>query len=379
LLETGCNAFAGVKRESGFFTMMTKLNIFGWALLILFIVSACRKETNHHYVPTGPYVNGAFISNEGTFGQANATVSFYDFRDDTVKNSIYSVVNKHPIGRLLQSMFTANGKVYMVLNLSDTVVMADANDFKSAGCITGLSSPRYMTAFKNKGYITQWGENGVVKVVDLSTNNIIKTVKVGTGPEQAIVAFGKILVCNGGAYDRDSTISVIDPATDSVVTTIRVGDNPKEMVIDGNNDIWVICYGYIKYDGSFNIILETPSKLVKLSGSTLQRIGEYVISPTRHPQHLDISKNKSTIYYGGGFGFAGIYAMDITETNTPLNPLVDGSKYFYGFNVNHFNGEIYALDAVDFTTPGILLRYSVQGVLIRQYAVGIAPNGALFR
>ncbi len=357
--------------------MKTNLNII--VLVLVVLTSGCKKEDNTDYTFVWPYEHGAFIINEGTFGQANASVSFYDFAGDSVRNSIFTTVNKHPLGQLLQSMYTANGKVYMMLNLSDTVAVADARSFAETGTITGLSSPRYMTSSGNKGYITQWGENGAVKVIDLATNKIIKTIPVGMGPEQAILANGKIVVCNGGAYDHDSTISVIDPVTDNVVQTVWVGDNPKELVMDKNNNIWIICYGYIKYDGSFNIILETPSKLVRISGSTFQKTGEYLISATQHPQHIDISKDKSTVYYGGGFGYAGIYAMDITAAAAPSSPLVDGSKFFYGFNVNPLNGEIYALDATDFTTPGVLYRYSSPGNLIKTYTVGVAPNGVLFR
>jgi len=101
------------------------------------------------------------------------------------------------------------------------------------------------------------GENGVVKVVDLGSNTVSKTIDAGIGPEQSLVADGKLLVCNGGAYTMDSTISVIDLSKDQVVQTIWVGDNPKELVADMNDDIWVLCYGYIKYDSNFNIILET--------------------------------------------------------------------------------------------------------------------------
>jgi hypothetical protein len=359
--------------------MKTRMNIFAYALLLVLLISGCVKDDDPAYIPTGPYANGAFISNEGTFGLANASVSFYDFAGDSIRNSIFNLVNKRPLGQLLQSMYTVSGSIYMILNLSDTVAIVNGFDFKQTGIITGLSSPRYMTSFNSKGYITQWGESGVVKVVDLNTNEILRTIDAGTGPEQAIVANGNILVCNGGAYDVDSTISVINPASDRVAQTIVVGDNPKEMVIDKNNDIWVLCYGYIKYDGSFNIILETPSKLVRLSGQSFEKKAEYIISATRHPQHIDISKDKSIIYYGGGFGYAGIFAMNVEATVTPSTPLVDGSKFFYGFNVNPGNGEIFALDATDFTTSGILRRYSPQGILVKEYTVGIAPNGALFR
>jgi YVTN family beta-propeller protein len=357
--------------------MKHTLNIFVVAMLFVGMVSSCKKSDDPEVTPVGPYANGAFISNEGTFGLANASVSFYDFAGDSVRNSIYSVVNNHPLGQVLQSVYLSNGFAYMMMNLSDTVVVTTADDFKDAGTITGLSSPRYMTSFNNKGYITQWGENGVVKVVDLSLRTILKTIDVGTGPEQAIVAGGKILVCNGGAYTVDSTISVIDPANDNVVQTVEVGYNPKEMVVDKNNDIWVICYGYIKYDSNFQIVLERPSKLVKLSGQSFQKT-EFVISKVMHPQHIDISSDKSTVYFGGGYGFTGIYAMSITDNVLPTAPII-GTKMFYGFNVNPANGEIFALDATDYTGPGILYRYSAQGNLIKQYSTGVAPNGVAFK
>jgi YVTN family beta-propeller protein len=360
--------------------MKTRLNYLLWAMLITTFITGCVKEQDPIIIQQGPYVNGVFITNEGTFGQENASVSFYDFAGDSIQNLIYSKVNKNPLGKVLQSMYITGGKAFMMCNLSDTVFTAYTDNFIEGGFVAGLSSPRYMTSYNGKGYITQWGENGVVKVFDLSTNNILRTVKVGMGPEQAIVANGSVLVCNGGAYDHDSTISVIDPVTDKVVQTVFVGDNPKEMVMDKNNDIWVICFGLVKYDSSFSIIAETPSKLVRLSGQTFEKTGEYIISATKHPQHIDISKDKSTVYFGGGFGFAGIFALDVMSLTMPvITPLIDETKFFYGFNVNPVNGEIYALDATDYTTPGILRRYSAQGTLIKQYSVGIAPNGAVFK
>ena len=358
--------------------MKINLNIIIAAMLIVVLISSCNKGDKPYVTPPGPFANGAFISNEGTFGVDNASVSYYDFSADSVRNSIYSVVNNHTIGQVLQSIYIVNGMAYMMMNLSDSVVIATVGDFKAAGSIKGLSSPRYMTSYNNKGYITQWGGGGVVTVISLSLNNILRTIKVGAGPEQALVAGGNILVCNGGAYDVDSTVSVINPANDKVVQTIEVGHNPKEMVVDKNSDIWVICYGYIKYDSNFNIVLETPSKLVRLSGQGYHKAGEFIISQTQHPQHIDISKDKSTVYYGGGFGYDGIYAMSITASSLPTTPLID-SKMFYGFNVNPANGDIYALDAGNFTNPGILYRYSSQGNLIKQYSVGIAPNGVAFK
>ena len=115
-----------------------------------------------------------------------------------------------------------------------------------------------------------------------------------------------------------------------------------------------------------------------MSGQDYHKVVEYIISQTQHPQHIDISNDKSIVYYGGGFGFSGIYAMSITATSLPAAPFID-NKMFYGFNVNPVNGDIYTLDAGNFTDTGMLYRYSSLGSLIRQYSVGIAPNGVAFR
>ena len=357
--------------------MKTNLTFIAAILILAGVISSCKKTETTSYTSSGPFANGAFISNEGTYGHPNASVSYFDFAADSVRKSIYSIVNNHSLGQLLQSIYISNGKAYMVLNLSDTVAITTVDDFKSAGFITGLNSPRYMTSYNNKGYITQWGDSGVVKVVDLNLHTILSTIKVGTGPEFALLTGGNILVCNGGAYDVDSTISVINPITDKVTQTIQVGHNPKEMVADKNNNIWVVCYGYIKYDLNYNIILETPSKLVKLSGQNYQKLGEFIISQHSHPQHIDISMDKATVYYGGGYGFTGIYAMNITSVALPATPLI-GTKDFYGFNVNPRNGDIYALDATDYTSHGIMFRYSSDGTLEKQYSTGITPNGVAF-
>lgn len=357
-----------------------KIRLLGILITVAALVGACSKDEDTPYVPVVyPYASGAFIANEGTFGQDNASVSFYSYAGDSLEQDIFSRANGRPLGKLLQSIHLSAGKAYLVLNMSDTVVVVNANDFKQTGLITGLSSPRYMTTYNGKGYITQWGGGGAVQVADLATGAITHTIKTGMGPEMALTLNNQVLVCNGGAYDVDSTVTVIDPVENKVVSTIEVGHNPKEMVADMQGNVWVLCYGYIKYDGSFNIILETPSKLVKLSGNPLQVTGSYIIAEKQHPQHIDISKDKSTVFYGGGFGFNGIYAMDIHATATPATPLIDGAKSFYGFNVNPQTGDIFAFDAVDFTSAGKMFRYTSDGVLVKEYATGVAPNGAWFR
>jgi len=104
-----------------------------------------------------------------------------------------------------------------------------------------------------------------------------------------------------------------------------------------------------------------PVKTREIIAETFLKAAEFIISPTSHPLHLDISKDRSVVFYGGGFGFNGIYAMSITAVTVPSAAYIDGSRMFYGFNINPSNGDIFAFDATDFTAPGTLYRYSAGG------------------
>ena len=60
---------------------------------------------------------------------------YYDFAGDSVRNDIYTQVNKHALGKLLQSMYINSGKAYLVLNMSDTIRVTTVDDFKDAGTL----------------------------------------------------------------------------------------------------------------------------------------------------------------------------------------------------------------------------------------------------
>ncbi len=342
-------------------------------LTIASLISSCKKEDRIF----GIYENGAFITNEGSWGSSNASVSFFNFSTNTIENNIFTLTNGRSIGDVLQSAYKSKDKIFFVLNGSSKIEVVNASDITEKGTIEGVNSPRYLTVANGNAYITQWGDGGTVEVADTSTLAITKTIDVGTGPEGILYSNGLIWVANGGGTAVDSTISVIDPSTNEVVKTIKVGHNPKKLVADRNGNIWALCYGYIKYKLDWSIELETPSRLVKISSSTQEVLKSFQISTNKHPMQLEISSNGQTIYYGGGFGYIGIFAVDISATALPTEPIIKQS--FYNFNVNPSNNELFCLEATSFTDPGKLKRYSSSGKFIMEYAVGIGPNGVVFQ
>jgi len=356
---------------------MKKINLKHWLFLFLslsIIITSCEKDDD---TITGVFSDGIFITNEGAYGAGNGSVSFYSYKGDNVTNNIFNATNNRSLGDVVQSLTVFNSRAYIVVNASNKVEVVQDYDFVETGTISDLTNPRYFIGInKSKGYISQWGEEGVVKVIDLTALEVTKTIEVGTGPEHLIYHNNNVYVANSGGYGLDNTISVIDPSTDAVIKTISLdGDSPRDFTVDANGDLWVLCYGYVEYDYiTYDIVSETASKLVRINPTTNEVAQTITINENQHPTCLESDKSKTNIYFGGGFGYQGIYKMAITETTAPTTPLLN--KYFYGFNINPETGNIFAMEAPSFTANGTLCRYTEDGTELGSYEVGVGPNGS---
>lgn len=356
---------------------MKKINFKQWLFLLIALpifFSACDNDDD---TISGIFTDGVFITNEGAYGAGNGSVSFYSYNGDTITNGIFESINNRSLGDVVQSLTVHNNKAYIVVNVSNKIEVVQSNDFIEYGVITDVTLPRYFIGINNnKGYVTQWGEEGVVKVIDLDGLAVTKSIIVGAGPEHLIYHNNLVYVANSGGYANDNTISVIDPSTDEVIKTITLdGDSPRDFAVDANGDLWVLCNGYIEYDYTdYSVISETASKLIRINPTTKVVAQTITISDNQHPTCLESDINGNNLFYGSGYGYQGIYKMDISSTIAPSTPLLD--KYFYGFNINPETGNIFALEAPSFTANGTLWRYSTDGTELGSYEAGIGPNGA---
>lgn len=355
---------------------MKTMNLKQWMIILLsFTILSTSCEDDDKI--TGAYLDGAFISNEGGFGAGNGSISFYNYDKDTVYNNIFSTVNNRVLGDVVQSITLKNNLAYIVVNASNKIEIAYANTFKEKGVITDVVNPRYFVALNNsKGYASQWGENGAIKVIDLKGLAVTKTVTVGAGAERMLITDNMLYVANSGGYANNNTISVIDTDTDEVVKTITLdGDSPRDLVEDANGDIWVLCAGFV--DWYSTPMTQTPSKLIRITTNNNEVAESITISDSFHPTCLEVSKNGNNIFYGGGYGVQGIFKMSITDNTVPSTALID--KSFYGFNINPETGVIYAMEAPSFSASGTLYRYETNGSKLGEYEAGIGPNGAGFK
>jgi len=345
------------------------------AAILATIFVSCSKD-DEKPIDTG-YLHGVFITNEGGFMSNNGSISYYDIDSGKVTNNLFQMINGRVPGDVVQSFGVAGNKGFIVVNNSQKVEVVDMESFESLGTITGVDYPRYFIGIDNdKGYLTNGSFAGKVYIINLVTLELTDSIAVGNGPENIVKSGNYVFVANSGGWTNDSTVSVIDVTTDQVIKTIHAGDNPTDLVVDNNGDIWVLCKGKVVYDQNWNITDETDSKLVKINGGNRSVEETFVVGQTGdffNPNRLAISNDGQNIFFGEA---GGIYRMNIADSNVPTSVFI--AKQYYGLDIDPDNGTVYCLKANGFDANGMVYMYNSNGILTDSLGVGIAPNGATF-
>jgi len=345
--------------------------------LVATLLFACEPEpTPPPPTPDIKYADGILITNEGPFSSGSGTLSYYNPTTNAVENDIFQTANGYPVGSILQSVYSyqATNRAYLVVNNSQKVIVANRNTMAEVAEITGFSSPRYFTTVASqKAYVTDWVSN-TVKVINLNTNTIDKSLPTGQGPERMLVYGSRVLVANSGGFGVDSTLTVINTFSDELQSTIPVGHNPNSMVIDANGQLWVLCGGINDFVTPAN---STPGKLIKIDLATFTKIAELTFpNAVDHPTGL-VKNNAGTLIYWLSNGYAGnVVEMNISAPALPSAAKINGT--FYSLVLDPSTDEIYTTDALDFQQDGVMYRFSSGGALIDSVLVGIIPGGFSF-
>lgn len=342
-----------------------------------FLVLSCSDNDdaiNDNDLPTGAYINGTFVVNEGNFGAGNSAISFID-AEGNVSSSIFENVNGFGVGDVAQSMSFNEESAYIVVNNSNTIEVVNRYTFEHIATVSSqLNNPRYMAIYNDKGYVSNWGdpldtEDDFIAVVDLSSNEVVNTISVSEGPEAVKEINGKLYVAHKGGYGYGNTISVVNLASGTVSNTIEVADVPHAMK-EESGALYVICSGREEWTGEV-----TLGALVKIDLATDEVAQSLPFAEGVHPSNLDGSGNN--LYYTIG---AEVYQTTTSASALPSDPLFSvgeqGVYGIYGFAVA--NDKIYIGDAKEYNSNGDALVYSLDGTLLNTYAVGIAPNGFYF-
>jgi hypothetical protein len=357
--------------------MKSIINIYIGIALAVVIISSCKPKAPSTYNSAIPlYANSVVVVEEGPFANGSGDFSIINRANGVVSRNVYSNVQGEYLGSIAQHMnIASNGKVYLTVNNSNKMVVFDNYNFATKQTVNGLKLPRYTSLVKSdKLYISEWGTNGTqaaIKVYNTNTRTITKSIPLGNGAEE-IVSYGNVayVALNGGYLNNDS-VAVINIDNDSLMGKIYIGPNPTNMVMDKDNNIWIMCKG--KWNSNFTALAEQP-KLVKYNTFTNKVEKQFTLNTLySQPYALKINNAKDKLYYSWD---GGLWYLPITESVLQTVPFIYGN--YYGLGVDPKNDDIYAADAKDFASNGIVRRFYSWGGIRDSFNVGLIPNGFAF-
>ncbi|UXX78085.1 hypothetical protein N7E81_12025 [Reichenbachiella carrageenanivorans] len=335
-----------------------------------------------------PGTDGFFIVNEGAFGNANASLSYFDKETEKVTNDLfYDTNNEKPLGDQAQSMAVFNDKGYIVVQNSakvEVISLLEEDLYTNTATIDtedGIASPRYFLGInENKAYISDWGADGVsgtIQVLDLSTNKITKSISVGQGTNRMILVGTKVYAANSGGWGYDNTIAIIDTHTDEKTGAITVGDNPNSLVADNKGNIWVASSGSTAYNADWSIDLEnsTAASLSKINTDDEVEFSLAMSEKSYGASSIQINQASTQLYFKY---HDGIYTLptDATEDTKKITRVIEVAMY--GFSIDPSTDDFLVFVAPDFSSAGQMARYNADGSKLDEFEVGIGPNSAAF-
>jgi YVTN family beta-propeller protein len=341
-------------------------------LLVIALLNSCKKEDPQPVAPSS-LPNGIMVLNEGLFQQNNSSISWIDLSTGQVTSDLFMNVNGRLLGDTGNDMKVYGGKIYVVVNNSNTLEILNKNTGKSIKQISMTAGgngkqPRSVAFYQGMVFITCY--DGYVDVLDTASLTITQRIQVGSNPEGLAVSGGKLFVANSGGLNYpnvDSTVSVIDLSTCQEITKVTVGKNPGGVKVDPAGDVYVIARGNY---GSI------PSRMIKVDpvtyatqafsfdASSMETMGDrFLITFFNYSSNTSQVKLFNTV-------------SESIENENYLS--TSGITTLYGIQYDPNRNKIYCLDAMSYTNTGYVRQYSSSGVYEKSYHVGLNPSKLIF-
>jgi len=328
----------------------------------LILLNGCPKPP-----PQEEVLGDVYILNEGGWGANNASLSCYNSTTKALSKDCFLTQNKRGLGDLANDLKRYGGKLYCVVNGSNTVEVMDMLTGKSIKQISlSGKSPRRIAFWQNKAYVCCY--DGTVVRIDTAALTVGTAVNVGRNPEDLCVSNGKLYVTNSGGLDfpnYDSTVSVVDLKTFTETKRIIVGVNPSRIQADNYGNVFLIVTGnYGDVPTTFKCISSQTDEVthsfdIPANNFTISGNSAYLCQFLPSPWVMEFN----------------IVSKQITKANF-FSEAVDIQSP-YGIAVDASNGDVYLTDARNFKESGDLYCFNKNGKFKFKLEMGVAPNGVV--
>jgi YVTN family beta-propeller protein len=345
-----------------------KLKYLSIALAFVTLLASCSKDKQDP-TPDKPSAQraGIYVINQGNFSRNNSTLTYYDYTAKTLVPDVFFTANATKLGDTGNDIGIYGTKMYIVVNGSNAVDIANAKTAKLTKQLT-INQPRYVVFYGSNAFVDSY--NGTVSVIDTASLTITKTITVGRNPEQMAISNGKLYVANSGGFDPvfDKTVSVIDLTTLTETKKITVTINPITITADRYNNVYVLSAGdYASVSGGITVINATTDMVKSQSNLSLgynlpiAAQGDYVYYPTADNK-IAMVNAKTQLLERANF---------ITDaTVTLVAP--------YAIAFDDITGEVFIADAKDYSSNGVVYAFDKTGKKQYEIATGVSPGRIAF-
>lgn len=333
-----------------------------WAILIL--LPACKPpKPADNPLPTQPK-STILIANEGNFGWGNAAISSYDSISQTVIKDVFQPANNRPLGDVLQSLTKIGSYLWAVVNNSGKIEIIDSQNFKSINTIQSLKSPRFLLPVNSKAYLTDFKENAI-SIIDVNQQKIVQKIPFPGWSEQMLLYRNIIWI----TAPQKKYLYLLDTLTNAIQDSILLSTGGNSLVMDSQNQIWVLCEGDIQ--GTENPVLYV------INPDNKQIVKKFIFekSTTSHPKCLATTTDKNYLYFFNKH----LFRLFLSDSALPAQPIVtNNGGEWYGLNVHPISGNLFISNAIDYVQPGKIEIYTPNGEFVNSFKVGVLPNGIIF-
>ncbi len=327
--------------------------------------------------PPAKVGEGFYVMTEGTYGRNNSALDFYSLSQSETHFDLFLTTNGVGLGETANDMIEANGKLFIVVNVSNCVMVVDKVTCTKLAMIPinqgENPQPRCVAYGNGKIYVSCF--DGYVYKIDANTYKVEKTAKTeGRNPEAIAVCDGKLFVANTGGLDFpnfDNSISVMNPDDLSLITKIEDLPNPGGIKVYDNKIIVQArgAYDYATYSYK-------DSELIRIDASSLQieeraniiangfcLLGDKVLyiesdaSMNNHYKTVAVNNLSQT----------GEILFTPSTDNTPTTP------YYIGADENY----IYVTDSKDYVSNGECFVFDHQGELKYRFSTSTNPKNVI--
>jgi hypothetical protein len=375
--------------------MNNKLCLLALSILMAMSFAACSDDDNSQLNDNGSKVDlpesRVYILNEGTKGQNNAGIAFYDPNKKVATlNDIFYKQNSSKLGDTGQDIITYKNNIYVSVNGSNYITMLNSAGVLQKSLYLSASGDneltggvRYLAA--EDGYIYASLYGGVVLKINANTLTIDSKIKgLGNNLEGVTICNNELYVANSykvenGKYIYLTDVFVIDLSSFKLKKTLTVTQNPNQLVTE-NGKVFLISWDYSSE--SYVLQMIDPSNdynVSKLGYATNMAAGAadntlYLIDSRTDYSNWPVTSTANS------FSTYNINTKEIIKTSFLKNaPSELTNTSISTIKINPENGDIYIATTYYSTANGNIYRFKKDGTFIEKFDCGGQnPNGVAF-